>query len=246
MTWQDFFDNCSEWADSTVKSRISSLKEMGPVNEVIEATEYISEECGNALIRKALALGVVFRPDDIASLSEYGPQDEIPNLIEIALKNKFRFSKNNIEVLYDCLPMEDEQLLRNIDKKQNICYFAELDGEDEEDEEDDIDEFDDSYDYADTSGRKPGLFEKLGLFFLVSDADKKRRQMKKERRERSGAFSSITGRESRYHIGERVRLRSNRQEGYIVDVHGGRYDVRLDDGSFHDFVSESQIERTLF
>ncbi|MBR4819298.1 MAG: hypothetical protein IKZ74_04500 [Clostridiales bacterium] len=245
MTWQDFFDNCSEWADSTVKSRISSLKEMGPVNEVIEASEYISEECGNALIRKALALGVVFRPDDIAKLSENGPQDEIPNLIKIALKNKFRFSKDNIEMLYECLPFENEQLLRDIDKKQNIGYFKELDGEDEEDDE--FDDDDDSYDYADTSGRKPGLLEKLGLFFLVSEADKKRRQMKQERRERSGgAFSSVTSRESRYHIGERVRLRSNRQEGYIVDVHDGRYDVRLDDGSYHDFLSESQIERTLF
>lgn len=238
MTWQDFFDNCSEWADSTVKSRISSLKEMGPVNEVIEASEYISEECGNALIRKAISLGVVFRPDDIATLSENGPQDEIPNLIEIALKNQFKFSKNNIELLYDCLPMEDEELLRRVDKIQKIGFFAELDGEDEDD--DDFDEDDDSYDYADTSGRRAGLGGLLGIFALLSGAEKKRKQKDSF----SGGFFCAP--QPRYHIGERVRLRLNKQEGYIVDIHNGRYDVRLDDGSFYDLLSESQIERTLF
>ena len=234
-TWKDFYDNSSEWADSTVLSRISSLKEIGSAEEVVKASEYLSEKCGNALIRKARALGVVFAPDDIAELAEYGPQGEVVNLIRIAFEKRLTFTQDNIDTLCACLPQKDEPLLRKIDRVQMIGFFDEPDGEEDDvealeefDEDDEPDEYDDSYDYADTSGKKPGFLERLGIFFMVSDASKKRKQSPK------------------YRIGDRVLLRSNRQAGYIVDVNNGRYDVRLDDGSFRDSLSETQIERSLF
>lgn len=235
-TWRDFYDNCSEWADSTVLSRISSLKDMGPASEVVEATEYMDEKCANALIRKALTFGVVFRPADIDVLVENGTHSEIPRLLEIALQNKFRFSKDNIETLYDCLPSKYEAQIREIDRKQKIGYFAELEADDEDD-----DDYEEEYnDYADTSGRKPGLLEKLGLFFLVSDAEKYARKRRQKKEYSNHAFRETP---AKYHIGDRVKVRSRRGEGYIVNVTNRRYDVRMDDGTYLDLVNEWDITR---
>jgi len=36
MLWSDFYDNYSEWAESTIRSRISSLNEIGDGDEVVE------------------------------------------------------------------------------------------------------------------------------------------------------------------------------------------------------------------
>lgn len=240
-TWRDFYDNCSEWADSTVLSRISSLKEMGPASEVAEATEYISEKCANALIRKALTLGVVFRPDDIAVLAENGIDSDIPRLLEIALKNKYKFTKDNIETIYENCPFSYEAQIREVDRIQKTGYFAELDAEDDDDDdEDEIDEYDDSYDYADTSGKKPGLLEKLGLFFLVSDASK---YAKKRRQKREYSGHSLRETPAKYHIGDRVKVRSRSGEGYIVNVTNRKYDVRMDDGTYLDYINEWDITR---
>ena len=68
MTWNDFYENYMEWAESTVSSRISSLKEMGPTDEIIEVATEFTDPLSSRIIRKAVSLGKVFTPQNVVDL----------------------------------------------------------------------------------------------------------------------------------------------------------------------------------
>lgn len=69
MFWSEFYENCWEWSDSTRRSRISSLEDIGPGKEVVEVVLDIQDEKVKAqLVRKAMKLGVSFEKDDFSDL----------------------------------------------------------------------------------------------------------------------------------------------------------------------------------
>ena len=69
MKWSTFYENLWEWSDSTRRSRISSLEDIGPGAEVVEAVYEIQDPKVKAqLIRKAMKLGARFSADDFGEL----------------------------------------------------------------------------------------------------------------------------------------------------------------------------------
>ena len=69
MQWCDFYDAFWDWSDSTRRTRISSLEDIGPGDEVVEAVLEIEDPKVKAqLIRKAMKLGVEFSSDDFMNL----------------------------------------------------------------------------------------------------------------------------------------------------------------------------------
>ena len=69
MQWTDFYDGFWDWSDSTRKSRISSLEDIGTGEEVVEVVLEIEDEKVRAqLIRKAMKFGVKFTNEDFMNL----------------------------------------------------------------------------------------------------------------------------------------------------------------------------------
>lgn len=69
MQWSDFYDGFWDWSDSTRRTRISSLEDIGSGDEVVEAVLEIEDPKVKAqLIRKAIKLGAEFTNDDFMNL----------------------------------------------------------------------------------------------------------------------------------------------------------------------------------
>lgn len=76
MTWDDFYDRYCDWTEATMKTRISSLEDIGNGEDVVDVCLNISDERIKAqLIRKAMKLGVVFTHDDFMNLDGELPDD---------------------------------------------------------------------------------------------------------------------------------------------------------------------------
>ncbi|MBR5948880.1 MAG: hypothetical protein IKZ82_09605 [Clostridia bacterium] len=72
MEWETFYDRWEDWAESTLIARISSLKSVGPSDEVTEVACFsLSFDASYKLITKAIKLGASFSFDDIIELDEY-------------------------------------------------------------------------------------------------------------------------------------------------------------------------------
>lgn len=69
MQWCDFYDCFWDWADSTRRTRISSLTDIGSGEEIVEAVLEIEEpKIRSQLIRKAMKLGAKFTSEDFQNL----------------------------------------------------------------------------------------------------------------------------------------------------------------------------------
>ena len=69
MQWCDFYDAFWDWSDSTRRTRISSLEDIGSGDEVVEVVLEIEDPKVKAqLIRKAMKFGVEFTSDDFMNL----------------------------------------------------------------------------------------------------------------------------------------------------------------------------------
>ena len=69
MQWCDFYDAFWDWSDSTRRTRISSLENIGSGDEVVEVVLEIEDPKIRAqLIRKAMKLGAEFSSDDFINL----------------------------------------------------------------------------------------------------------------------------------------------------------------------------------
>ena len=69
MLWCDFYDAFWDWSDSTRRTRISSLEDIGSGDELVEAVLEIEDPKVKAqLIRKAMKLGAKFTEDDFMNL----------------------------------------------------------------------------------------------------------------------------------------------------------------------------------
>lgn len=76
MIWSDFFENHMDWAESTVRSRISSLEDIGSGDEVVEAILFLTSDKTKAqLARKAMRLKVEFTHDDFMNLDGELPDE---------------------------------------------------------------------------------------------------------------------------------------------------------------------------
>lgn len=76
MKWRDFYDAFWDWSDSTRRTRISSLEDIGPGDEVVDAVLEIEDPKVKAqLIRKAMKLGAKFSNDDLCNLDTELPDD---------------------------------------------------------------------------------------------------------------------------------------------------------------------------
>ena len=65
MLWDEFYNGHFDWADSTIRTRISSLEDIGTGEDIVEVAQNIEDvKVRNALIRKAMSLGAVFTRDD--------------------------------------------------------------------------------------------------------------------------------------------------------------------------------------
>lgn len=70
VDWDTYYEKFYDWSTSTQISRMSSLTSFGPSSEVAEvAQEYMDEKAASRLIKKAVANGVQFTPDEIYDLS---------------------------------------------------------------------------------------------------------------------------------------------------------------------------------
>ena len=70
MDWDQYYEKFYDWATSTQISRMSSLTSYGASPEVAEvAQEYMDEMAASRLIKKAVAYGVQFTPEEIYDLS---------------------------------------------------------------------------------------------------------------------------------------------------------------------------------
>ncbi len=91
MTWSDFYDNFTEWAESTLRSRISSLEDIGTGDDVVDAVLNIDDEKIRAqLIRKAIKLGAKFNSEDFQNL-----EDELPTEAYAELGRYVGFDADN-------------------------------------------------------------------------------------------------------------------------------------------------------
>ena len=69
MQWSDFYDGFWDWSDSTRKTRISALEDIGSGDEIVEVIlEIEDEKVRTQLIRKAMKLGAKFTSDDFMNL----------------------------------------------------------------------------------------------------------------------------------------------------------------------------------
>ena len=64
MLWSEFYDKYIDWSESTINSKISTLEDIGPGDEVIEVLyELSSEKVKDKLVRKAMRMKSSFSHD---------------------------------------------------------------------------------------------------------------------------------------------------------------------------------------
>lgn len=70
MDWNTYYEKFYDWATSSQISRMSSPTSFGTSSEVAEvAQEYMDEKVASRLVKKAVAYGVQFTPEEIYDLS---------------------------------------------------------------------------------------------------------------------------------------------------------------------------------
>ena len=122
MMWCDFFDKFYDWSESTVRSRISALEDIGTSEEVVEVVISLTDEKAKVqLVRKALKMGVRFTHEDFCNLDGELP-DEL--YAEIAEREGFcpqapYFDEHNFtwdEFCAACGELPTEMLMRCISR----------------------------------------------------------------------------------------------------------------------------------
>lgn len=120
MTWDDFYDRYCDWSESTVKTRISSLDNIGAGEEVVDVVLNLSDEKIKAqLIRKAMKLGVKFSQEDFMNLDGELPDElyaEVSKYGGFYLDNPY-FDENNFDwddFYSECSNLPEDMVLRCI------------------------------------------------------------------------------------------------------------------------------------
>ena len=126
MIWDDFYDRYCDWSESTVRTRISSLEDIGEGGDVVDVVLNLSDEKIKVqLIRKAMKLGVKFTHDDFAMLDGELP-DEV--YAEVAAHGGFYldnpcFDEHDFDwddFYGECGSLPDDMVLRCIPRIQKF------------------------------------------------------------------------------------------------------------------------------
>lgn len=161
FTPDDIFELNGMVSESLAKEILERYMKTGKpisVTEIQNLDALVSQESIDMTVLYDMQIGLRFTPKQIIELDGYVSETV---LTEALRRSNTKVSRDELEELDGIV---DEKLLRKIDKKQKTHVF---------DEDDDWDEYDDSYDYADTSGKKPGLLSQLGALYVASEIDKR-------------------------------------------------------------------------
>lgn len=122
MTWQQYYGQFYDWADSTQVSRISSISDFSgaKTEEIIEAALSFAEEGpATRLIKRALEGGVRFSAEDVLEVLAWVREDFRANFAEKAVTP---FAEEDMDALRTLLP---EKTVRVLARRSGIV----LDGE---------------------------------------------------------------------------------------------------------------------
>ncbi len=118
MTWEEFYDRFYNWAESTQKSRISSLTDFGSSDEICEIAEsFIDDKAASRLIRKALDAGVLFSPDEIKELLDLVSEEMYTDLIRA---NATPYTEEDLDHFYGLV---DDDLIVSLAQNNGINYW---------------------------------------------------------------------------------------------------------------------------
>ena len=119
MDWDSYYEKFYEWATSTQIKKMSSLTSFGASAEVAEvAQEYMDEKAASRLIKKAVANGVQFTPDEIYDLSGCCDTSAMNELLKSA---KCAFTQEQLEDLWGSA---DDDVLELVAKRNHVTMFA--------------------------------------------------------------------------------------------------------------------------
>lgn len=152
MDWDTYYEKFYDWATSTQISRMSSLTSFGASSEVAEiAQEYMDEKAASRLIKKAVAYGIQFTPEEIYDLSGCCNTTAMNDLLKAS---NCAFTREQLEDLWGSA---DDKVLELVAKRNHVTPF-------EDDEVEETDAEDDAYLEEPTPDEpKLGFFSKLGL-----------------------------------------------------------------------------------
>ena len=163
MDWDSYYEKFYEWATSTQIKKMSSLTSFGASAEISEvAQEYMDEKAASRLIKKAVAYGVQFTPDEIYDLS--GCCD-ISAMNELLKSAKCTFTQEQLEDLWGSA---DDEVLELVARHNHVTVFA--------DDENEAPSVEDEIDFDEPKQKEPklGFFSKLGMALTIGSLlDKK-------------------------------------------------------------------------
>ena len=115
MTWDEYYMNFYEWAESTQISRISSLTDFGPSDEIVEVVQnFYDEKVATRLVRKALDYGVKFTTDEIIELRSWVSEEIYPVLVQA---NSDPYTYEKLDELYGFV---DDKIIEKLAKKHKV------------------------------------------------------------------------------------------------------------------------------
>ena len=115
MTWDEYYMNFYEWAESTQISRLSSLTDFGPSDEIVEVVQnFYDEKVATRLVRKALDYGVKFTTDEIIELRSWVSEEIYPALVQA---NSDPYTYEKLDELYGFV---DDKIIEKLAKKHKV------------------------------------------------------------------------------------------------------------------------------
>ena len=115
MTWDEYYMNFYEWAESTQISRLSSLTDFGPSDEIVEVVQnFYDEKVATRLVRKALDYGVKFTTDEIIELRSWVSEEIYPVLVQA---NSDPYTYEKLDELYGFV---DDKIIEKLAKKNKV------------------------------------------------------------------------------------------------------------------------------
>jgi len=238
MTWQEFYDNFYDWAESTQIRKLSSVDTYGPADEVAEVMSEFAlnhEEITNCMARKAIEQKIVFSADNLTDLVNCMDESVLNQLV---LQSVEGVSPDDLKDMYGLI---DDEILAKIYRMKGWPVPEELEGltlaeniTNLIDYVDQVSKNGFSKEQSETKEKKPrGLFSKLAMTFAVGEGV------------RQGIVEVAAPKPHRFYVGDHVRVRWRGQEGTVIDISGDLYLVRLKDGGFVDSYAEDQLEKDL-
>lgn len=221
MTWPEYYDKFYDWSESTQISRLSSVEELGPAEEVAEVMlefAFNREDIVNRIARKAIEQKLIFSAENIMDLTnsmDSGLQGQM------ALQSVSAFSEEDIRNLEGFL--DDDVIVKLYKARGFKVPEILLDDEPQDD-----------YDYQEVLERAKqptGFFSKMAMAFGIGAGI------------HQGIKDAIGSRPKKFRVGDHVRVRYRGQEGTIVDINGDLYMVSLKDGGYVDSFTESQLDK---